>query len=238
VLLWQYNNATNLQAIIENRKTWIDKNFKQFYNTPTSDSPSWVGFDDNGINFDDSIFYTDTNPDIIKYLADKYDNFYTHIFDLSTANDFGLSIWAVILGVYFDSLVSIPAKWFGFTSSNGVNFNQGVFYPKSGLILTTEEKRTILQLRYLYLTSNATLDKIIEAIQVVIPTLNIIDSLKMYIVLTSEVTVSLRLLNLIDSFNIIPRPAGVKILKRLGYGKWFDFTGSGGANLNNGNFGG
>lgn len=197
VLLWQYNNATNLQAIIENRKTWIDKNFKQFFN-----------------------------------------DFYKDIFDLSTANDFGLSVWAVILGVVFDSPITIPAKWFGFTGSDGVNFNQGVFYPKSGLILTTEEKRTILQLRYLYLTSNATLDKVIENIQVVIPTLNILDSLKMYIVLTSEVTVSLRLLNLIDSFNTIPRPAGVKILKRLGYSKWFDFTGSGGANLNNGNFGG
>ena len=57
-LLWQYNDAARLEALLRQKQTWYDAN--------------------------QSAFWSD-------WLAD--------VFDLRTANDFGLSVWAIILDI-------------------------------------------------------------------------------------------------------------------------------------------
>lgn len=68
-VLWAYNEAENLQGLLNAKQTWYDKNHVEFWE-------SWI----------------------------------TDVFDLRTANDFGLSVWAVILDLplFGDNAVSPP----------------------------------------------------------------------------------------------------------------------------------
>jgi len=87
------------------------------------------------------------------------------VFDLQTANDFGLSVWAIILAI---PLVVTPDPdppnkpiW-GFGSGNTrVNFNNGNFATTSGSFgLTTEQKRLVLRLRYFQLVTRGAVPEI------------------------------------------------------------------------------
>lgn len=120
-LLWQYNEAARLQALIESKQAWVTRVQTDFWT-------DWV----------------------------------RDVFDLQTANDFGLSVWAVIL----DMPLTVAAQpdnnkpiW-GFGAGVGnprVNFNRGNFAATSSAFgLTTEQKRLVLRLRYFQLTTRAT----------------------------------------------------------------------------------
>jgi hypothetical protein len=140
-----------------------------------------------------------------------WDGFITDIFDLRTVNDFGCHVWAVILGVHFSIQSDVPPVWFNFLNSNGTNFSHGGFYPSSGIILTTEQKRTILQLRYRQITSNATVDEMYRAVIQILPITSIIDNLNMTVTITA-VTPDYKTQFIIDNYDVISRPAGVKII--------------------------
>lgn len=57
-LLWQYNDATKLQALLQKKQEFLNAEYSEFWQ-------NWI----------------------------------TDVFDLRTANDFGLQVWAIILGV-------------------------------------------------------------------------------------------------------------------------------------------
>src|ERR1700733_14966336 len=56
-ILWQYNDAINLQALLEAKDSWYFNNQTQFWN-----------------------------------------HWFNNVFNLATANDFGLAVWSIILG--------------------------------------------------------------------------------------------------------------------------------------------
>lgn len=196
-LIWQYDSAPKIRAMIEDKQKWVDENVVQFW-----------------------------------------ENWYRDVYDMRTINDFGCQVWAIILGMNFTLQSEVPTVWFGFTGSGGVSFNQAGFYPSGKLALTTEQKRYILQLRYRQLISGGTISDINNAVQVMLPGAKVLDQLDMNIMITYPTIPTAPQQFILDNYDVIPRPAGVKINRRFGYSTWFGFTGSGGQNFNNSNFGG
>lgn len=128
-LKWMHSNAPNIQSLINQKKDWYGKFSEQF----------WLDWEES-------------------------------VFDLDTANNFGLMIWCIILGV--------PSQLFGlypptgawaygdkrqnFVYSGGVvpdpNMKGGNFYGGGAFtLLTQQEIRWALKLRYAALVSNGRL---------------------------------------------------------------------------------
>lgn len=87
----------------------------------------------------------------------------TDVFDLRTANDFGLAVWAIILGVSFVVPPSADAAdkpiW-GFDQYRE-GFNQGNFATiGGGSGLTTDQKRLVLRLRYFQLVTRGAVPEV------------------------------------------------------------------------------
>ncbi|OWK44049.1 Prophage tail fiber protein [Fimbriiglobus ruber] len=86
-----------------------------------------------------------------------WEDWYTNVFDLATANDFGLSVWSIILGLpLFVNTGTPTGPVFGFDAQTGYNFDNGIFGGSTSYDLPTETKRIALQLRYFQLTSSGT----------------------------------------------------------------------------------
>jgi len=195
VLLWQYNEAANIQSLLEKKQEWTDQNVTQFIN-------------------------------------DWYDN----VYNLNTTNEFGLQVWAIILGVKFDLATVTITQAFGF-DHNGT-FDTSTFAPENGTSLTIEQRRTILKFRYLYLTTNATIDKIDSAVKAILGnTAMVYDNLDMTLTVAMANYPDFYTKFILDNYNVIPRPAGVELKYALGYSRWFGFDGSLGNNFDNSNFG-
>lgn len=200
-LLWQYNNAPNIQALLNAKQTWYDTNQTQFW-----------------------------------------EDFYTNIFNLATANDFGLAIWAIILDAPIAyAVVNGGAPAWGF--ENHKNFNQGNFAPAAGVIstynLSTETARVILQLRYFMLTGSCTVPDINRALKYIFfenygtaYIVDIFDMRQMYVfgfVPPSDMQFAF------TNYDVLPRPAGVGSSYEIFIEPPFGFN-SDAQNFNNGNF--
>lgn len=89
-------------------------------------------------------------------------DWYTDVFDLRTANDFGLSVWAFILDVpIFVFSPSSNAPVFGF-STNNQNFGRGNFAGATSTVipLTTEQLRLALRMRFYQLHTDGSVPHI------------------------------------------------------------------------------
>lgn len=84
------------------------------------------------------------------------------VFDLRTANDFGLSVWAIILDIPLVVASAIDPNdkpvW-GFDQYRE-NFNNGNFAATSSAALTTEQKRLVLRLRYFQLVTTGAVPEV------------------------------------------------------------------------------
>lgn len=146
--------------------------------------------------------------------SEYWDSWYDDVFNLTTANDFGLSVWAVILDIpiFADNGASAgdyPAWGF---DPYGQNFTHGNFAtPGSGALLTTAERRSILRLRYHQLTTNGSISSINAALADVFGYghAHVVDNYNMTIVYTFTTPISSPLLAVLQSFDVMPRPAGV-----------------------------
>lgn len=175
-LLWRYNDASNLQGLLEKKQIWYDGNQEQFW-------VDWV----------------------------------RDVFDLNTANDFGLMVWAIILGVplFADDTATNPNKptW-GFGQYNQ-NFNRGNFFGMSSnaIPLDQEQKRAVLKLRYYQLTTNGTVTEINRMLKTVFTggSSFVVDNNDMTIIYVFEFDVPSNLLFALEKFDVLPRPAGVKL---------------------------
>ena len=84
--------------------------------------------------------------------CDQYNNWFDDVFNLKTANEFGLSVWSIILDeqIYGQSApapFNFPAFGFGV---NKKNFGNGNFSPSQtggSYIFTIAEQRTLLMLK-------------------------------------------------------------------------------------------
>ncbi len=176
-LIWQYNNATTLQSIIQSKQDWYDANQKQF----------WL-------------------------------DFITNIFDLSTANEFGLSVWSIILDLplFQNTPYNPDLPTFGFGGANGaVNFDNGILQDSNGSTnaLPLNTKRIALQLRYFQLTSSGTVPEANRMLKFIFGTnygeaylRDFHDMTQQYIF---NFPVSWDIAYIFNNFDILPRPAGV-----------------------------
>lgn len=151
------------------------------------------------------------------------------VFDLTTADDFGLTVWATILGV---PLVANAAPTdarpvFGFGADN-LNFFESNFGRDTGTVisLTTEQKRLILRLRVFQLISDGCVPSINEMLGLIFG-----DQGRVYVLDGEDMTCeyvfqffpSSRVLFVLENYDILPRPAGVQLRVLINPGDSFGF---------------
>lgn len=203
-ILWQYNGAATLQALLKSKQAWYDENQEQFWN-------DWL----------------------------------VNIFDLRTANEFGLRVWSIILNLpLFVSTEADPLTkpTFGFDNAFFKNFDRGNFSNFNGgtNALPLETKRLALQLRYFQLTTAGCVPEVNRFLKYIFGDMGLVflkdnhDMTQTYVFtfpLTSD------LLYLFTNFDILPRPAAVASdFERFGRGDVFGFDNPAFKNFDRGNF--
>lgn len=168
-------------------------------------------------------------------------NWVRDVFDLRTANDFGLDVWAVILNIpVVISAGEDPADkpiW-GFGQYRE-NFNNGNFANLSGARLTEEQKRLLLRLRYFQLVTTGVVPEINAFFAYLFAPLGrayVVDGLAMNARYVFNFPLSSGFQQVLDAFDLLPRPAGVKVdyviigeADGWGFGRYHE-------NFTNGNF--
>jgi len=163
------------------------------------------------------------------------------VFDLRTANDFGLAVWAIILNIPLaiasqGDAVDKPIWGFGVYREP---FTHGNFAAIASSSLTTEQKRLVLRLRYYQLTTDGAVPEINRFFKYLFEPLGqayVVDGYAMnarYVFgfpLTSELELVL------TQYDLLPRPAGVRVdfviigeADGWGFGRYHE-------SFNNGNF--
>ena len=148
--------------------------------------------------------------------ATFWNNWYRDVFNIDTANDFGLAVWGRILnvglGLQVDSTIGIPHFGFGIYHRN---FNNGNFARATSgeQALSTDQKRLIIRLRYYQLISRGTVVEINEAMARIFGDLGQVfvrDPLDMSkITYVFKFTPSSRVRLILDRMNLLPRPSGI-----------------------------
>lgn len=145
-----------------------------------------------------------------------WENWFSDVFNLQTANEFGLSVWAIILQLPIIVESNPPPasrpSW-GFESYHR-NFDRGNFYTDRGgsIILTPENARIALRLRYYQLTCRPTVPEINRILNEVFS-----DYGPVYVEDNNDMTITYQigfvpngaLINLVQSFDLFFRPSGV-----------------------------
>ena len=145
-------------------------------------------------------------------------NWITDVFDLQTCNDFGCAVWAIILGIPI-GIVTAPIvngqqPW-GFDTTNLTNFNGFNFTSTTitTIILTTAQKRTLLQLRYRQLTCRTTIPETNQILKSVLGSFGLMyitDNYNMTATLNCVFTIP-TFIYLLFSLDLIPRPECVSL---------------------------
>lgn len=189
VLLWQYQNATNLNKLISNKATWV-----ALYGT---------------LFWDDWEFI---------------------VFDLRTADLFGLTVWSIILDIPLFVPIETPdpnAPVWGFNAfvipppppgnleNDNLNFNNGnLAGAQVTPTLTTDEQRIVLQLRYYQLVSRGAVIEVNQFLNYVFGPFGgawMIDNFDMTITYEFNYPINPVLLTIISSYELLPKPAGVNV---------------------------
>lgn len=185
--------------------------------------------------------------------TDFWAQWFADVFNLQTANDFGLAVWSIILGLpLFIQLGSdnTDKPIWGVaeddTGDNGnQNFDNGNFAnDPNGIILTTEEKRLVLKLRYYQLVTNGAIPGINEFLAFAFEPFGQVyamDNLDMSMTYVFNYSIAPTLLSVLQQYDILPRPETVNLKYLDGtkpvFGLAEDDTGNNGnQNFDNGNF--
>lgn len=177
-----------------------------------------------------------------KNYCDFWNDWQTDVFNLDTANEFGLSVWSIILdeplfGVNEASPEDYPDWGFSETSEN---FDNGSFASDSdtGFNFTIEQKRTILKLRaFIFMSMSGSTVQINERLADIIGNGKVVafDGLNMdMIYLVNDSSIS-GFIEYIKAKDLLPRPAGVSLSVLDSSIEQFGFAGDS-SNFNNGNF--
>ena len=137
------------------------------------------------------------------------------VFNLNTANDFGLNVWSIILDIPLYIAVeasppTYPAWGFG---PFGRNFDNGNFARDTDgtQALTSDQKRQLLKLRMWQLISDGTTEDINRALLDVFGAgVYALDGQDMTITYVFLRVLPGEMMSLIELYDIIPRPSGVK----------------------------
>ena len=143
-----------------------------------------------------------------------WQSWYKDVFDLRTANEFGLAVWAIILEMpliaSFDkSEEDAPAFGFG---EGYQNFGAGNFFATqvTHVRLTTEQKRLIIKLRYFQLVSRGTVPEINLFLKELFGEAYVLDTYDMqYVSYVINTEISSDFQFILQTYDLLPRPAGV-----------------------------
>lgn len=190
-ILWQYNESPNLLSLVTQKQEWYTINQTEFWG-----------------------------------------DWFTNVFDLQTANQFGLAVWSIILDVPlyvpYEPEPSDKPIW-GFNDNSAyptlentyTNFFGGNFSSRGdAIILTLEQQRFLLRLRYYQLITRGEVWDINKFLHYLVSTSNIgftgqmyaLDGLNMtmkYVFTTNDFPTTL--LSVLLELDILPRPATVGI---------------------------
>ncbi len=173
-ILWEDNDAVNLQGLINAKQAWYQENHCDFWN-------DWI----------------------------------TDVFDLNTANAFGLRVWAEILNIpLFTGVTPSPNSFpdWGFRDNN---FGNGSFATESNSTyrLSTDQQRIVLRLRFFQLVTNCSSLQINDFLSSLFGrgVLYVIDNLDMTITYVNTLRIAPELIRTITELDLFPRPAGVKV---------------------------
>ncbi len=190
--------------------------------------------------------------------AGFFDDWVRDVFNLSTANDFGLSVWSVILDLplFGDSVVSPPSYLaFGFDTGEGFPAtspirafadesdpptNEGGNFAtdaRGAIGLPTSQKRLLLQLRYYQLITRGAIPEINRFLRELFGPNEIyaLDGLDMTMTYVLVGPVALDMLPVFQLFDVLPRPAAVEVSYVVAGVLSFGF-GDSNLNFDNGSF--
>lgn len=158
-------------------------------------------------------------------------DWYNNVFNLQTADVFGVSVWSIILNIplFLAPNPDVDRPLWGFNDFTAgpintfFNFNNGNFVSDNNVItLSLEEQRLVLKLRYFQLTSrgdivttNQQLNEAFQACYGAGNTCYILDGLRMFIVAVFTFNVPQNMRQVLVDYNLIPRSAGVGIEYRV-----------------------
>lgn len=149
--------------------------------------------------------------------CDFWNDWVVDVFDLRTANNFGLSVWSVILDLpLFDqsqkSRPDYPAIYFG---SSRKNFTNGNFGNNASTLedLTVDQKRIMLQLKAFIMHMRSSTPEINKKMTELfgVNKIYVIDNLDMtytYIINDAELS---GFISVIQSYDLLPRPNCVSV---------------------------
>ena len=172
---------------------------------------------------------------------DFWTDWYNDVFNLQTANRFGLSVWSIILQIPLSisgGQDEPPNSNFGFGAFRK-NFNNGNFTSVGNENeLTVEQARLVLKLRFYQLVTRATVpecNKIVNELFGDLGDVYVLDGLNMTMTYVFQFYLPAPIRQVIDEYDILPRPAGVLLNtievpnQNFGFGQFRK-------NFNNGNF--
>lgn len=147
---------------------------------------------------------------------DFWEQWIQNVFNLQTANEFGLEVWSIILKfpLFINIMPSVNNAFWGF-GANRANFTQGNFALVNGgsVVLPLATNRLALQLRYFQLCNSGTVPEINRFLKFVFQpwgTAYLKDNLNMTQTYHFNFPITWDLQFLFDNFDLLPRPAGVK----------------------------
>lgn len=141
-------------------------------------------------------------------------SWYDNVFNLDTADQFGLTVWAIILDIPIIVVTETPPEQIGFGwGPLHKNFTHGNFKAVAGgQQLTVEQSRTVLKMRYFQITSRGTVPEINRFMSILFSDMGdayVIDNLDMTISYVFDFVLPSNMRYILNNYDILPRPAGV-----------------------------
>jgi hypothetical protein len=147
---------------------------------------------------------------------DFWSDWFENVFNLDTANDFGLLVWAIILDVPLtidNNSAPTPNNNWGFGTFRK-NFENGNFTPLNDMIsLNSEDARKILKLKYYQMITRATVPECNKILNYVFPDLTpyVVDNLDMTMDYIFNGSPSSSMKAAFTRLDILPRPSAVEL---------------------------
>jgi hypothetical protein len=143
------------------------------------------------------------------------------VFDIRTANAFGLQVWSIILGIplVINTSPSSDGDRFGFGDAGddfNPNFTRGTFGQSTGgsVNLTVEQQRIVLRLRYFQLVGRNTVPEINKFMKMLFASqglVYVVDNYDMTMSYVFGFAIDSGLAFILQQYDLLPRPSTVGI---------------------------